>query len=93
MQTLVDHLLVDLPSVDRMQDNGLLLAHRAFWGMPQGSAALSQATHPHATITELIYVPDNVADGNYLLNLQVAPLDADAAPSRPLLYPLTDINS
>jgi hypothetical protein len=25
-----------------------------------------------ATITEMIYVPDNVADGSYLLNLQIA---------------------
>jgi hypothetical protein len=27
-----------------------------------------------ATITEMIYVPDNVADGSYLLNLQIASL-------------------
>jgi len=83
----VNHLLVDLPSVDRMHDNGLLLAHRAFWGMPRGSAALSQATRSNATITELIQVPDEIMDGEYLLNLQVAPLLADAAPSRPVLYP------
>lgn len=87
----IDHLLVDMPSVDRMQDNGLLLAHRAFWGMPPDSTALSQAQRIHATITELIFVPDKVADGNYLLNLQVAPFEADAAPSRPLLYPLLDL--
>ena len=87
----IDHLLVDLPSVDRMIDNGQLLAHRAFWGMPRGSTTLSQSTRPHATITELIYVPDSVQDGDYLLNLQVAPLMSDAAPSRPVLYPV--INS
>ncbi|MES1196089.1 MAG: cyclase family protein, partial [Steroidobacter sp.] len=84
----VDHLLVDLPSVDRMNDNGLLLAHRAFWGMPRSSQKLSDVRRSQATITELIYVPDHVSDGNYLLNFQVAPLVADAAPSRPLLYPL-----
>ncbi len=87
----VDHLLVDLPSVDRMNDNGLLLAHRAFWGMPRDSTELSQARRSHATITELIYVPDQVQDGHYLLNLQVAPFMADAAPSRPLLYPILNI--
>jgi hypothetical protein len=27
-----------------------------------------------ATITEMIYVPDNVPDGSYLLNLQIASL-------------------
>ena len=84
----VEHLLVDLPSVDRMRDNGLLLAHRAFWDMPRGSTSLPEAKRSHATITELIYVPDDVPDGEYLLNLQVAPLEADAAPSRPVLYPL-----
>jgi len=84
----IDHLLTDLPSVDRMNDNGLLLAHRAFWGMPQGSTVLAQAKRSHATITEFIHVPIDVANGNYLLNLQVAPLNGDASPSRPLLYPL-----
>ncbi len=84
----VEHLLVDLPSVDRMRDNGLLLAHRAFWEMPRGSTLLPEAKRARATITELIYVPDDVPDGEYLLNLQVAPLEADAAPSRPVLYPL-----
>ncbi len=88
----VDHLLVDLPSVDRIQDNGLLLAHRAFWGMPHRSTTLSEATRSHATITELIHVPDEVPDGEYLLNLQVAPLMADAAPSRPLLYPFVNVD-
>ncbi|HBB80565.1 MAG TPA: metal-dependent hydrolase, partial [Cryomorphaceae bacterium] len=29
-----------------------------------------------------------VPDGVYLLNLQVAPLENDAAPSRPILYSL-----
>jgi kynurenine formamidase len=84
----VDHLLCDLPSVDRMNDNGLLLAHRAFWGMPRGSNTLRDVERKHATITELIHVPDDVADGNYLLNLHVAPLNADASPSRPVLYPI-----
>ena len=87
----VDHLLTDLPSVDRMNDNGLLLAHRAFWGMPRGSTILSDARRGQATITELIFVPDTVADGNYLLNLQVAPMITDAAPSRPLLYPIRKV--
>jgi kynurenine formamidase len=71
----VQHLLVDFPSVDKV-DDPKLTAHRIFW-----------AKDAHAkTITELIYVPDRVKDGAYLLNLQVAPFDADAAPSRPVLY-------
>jgi hypothetical protein len=43
------------------------------------------------TITELAFVPDDVKDGLYLLNLQVAPFDNDAAPSRPLLFRLEAI--
>jgi hypothetical protein len=49
------------------------------------------AAHPRysATITELIYVPDGVEDGLYLLNLQVPNLRTDAVPSRPVLYACT----
>ncbi|MGI9547279.1 MAG: cyclase family protein [Flavobacteriaceae bacterium] len=75
----IDHLLVDLPSVDKEQDNGALLAHRAFWNM-EGEIRL------HATITELIFVPNNIEDGTYILNLQTAPFENDASPSRPVLY-------
>jgi arylformamidase len=73
------HLLIDLPSVDRELDGGALAAHRAFWNYPA-------APRMEATITEFIYVPDSVRDGAYLLNLQVAPFENDAAPSRPVLY-------
>jgi kynurenine formamidase len=75
----VDHLLIDLPSVDREEDGGALAAHKAFWNYPD-------APRMHATITELIYVPDEIEDGTYLLNLQVAPIEHDASPSRPVLF-------
>ncbi len=84
----IEHLLVDVPSVDRMEDGGHLLAHRAFWGLPAGSTEAAQASRPQATITELIFVPTPVADGRYLLSLQLAPFVTDATPSRPLLYAL-----
>ncbi|CAN5127579.1 cyclase family protein [soil metagenome] len=83
----IDHLLVDLPSVDPYHD-GKLEAHRIFWGLPAGSRRASEAARASATITEMIFVPDEVADGHYLLNLQIAPFATDAAPSRPLLFPL-----
>ncbi len=76
----VDHLLLDLPSVDREVDGGILAAHRAFWNYPEDPRM-------EATITELVYVPSSVSDGLYRLNLQVAPLENDAAPSRPVLFP------
>jgi kynurenine formamidase len=87
----VDSLVVDLPSLDRADDGGRLTAHREFWGLPPGSADAAQATRGQALVTELAYVPDSVVDGLYLLDLQVPAFGADAAPSRPVLYPLLSI--
>lgn len=75
----IDHLLIDLPSVDREVDDGKLLAHRAFWEYPHN-------TQFQRSITEFIYVPNDVFDGTYLLNLQFAPFENDASPARPVLY-------
>lgn len=75
----IKHLLIDLPSVDKEKDEGKLLAHRAFWQYPHN-------TRMDATITELIYVPNTVLDGTYLLNLQIASFENDASPSKPVLY-------
>lgn len=84
----VEHLLVDMPSVDRLFDEGKLSAHHIFWGLPAGSHSIGQEPAPRKTITEMIYAPDAIIDGKYLLNLQIAPFMADAAPSRPVLYAL-----
>jgi hypothetical protein len=51
---------------------------------------LAAATRAAATVTELAYIPDSIADGAYLLELQVPALTGDAVPSRPLLYALTE---
>lgn len=75
----VKHLLIDLPSVDKEQDNGELLAHNAFWNT-------AGRTRMDATITEFIFVPNTVLDGTYFLNLQIAPFENDATPSKPILY-------
>lgn len=75
----VKHLLVDFPSVDREEDAGKLLAHKAFWNYPQ-------AIRQHCTITEMIYAEDSVADGWYLLNLQTASFENDASPSKPVIF-------
>jgi arylformamidase len=82
----IEHLLVDLPSIDRLFDEGRLSNHRVFWNVEQGKFETNENTRLGATITELIYVPDEVADGRYLLNLQIAPFASDAAPSRPILF-------
>ena len=75
----IKHLLIDLPSVDKEQDNGKLLAHKAFWNYPKN-------TRFGATITELIYVTNTIMDGAYFLNLQPASFSNDAAPCKPVLY-------
>ena len=75
----IKHLLIDLPSVDKEKDGGELKAHRAFWDV-RGNVRLD------ATITEMIYVPHNVPDGRYILNLQIASFENDATPSKPVLY-------
>ncbi len=84
----IEHLVVDLPSIDRSHDEGRLTAHRIFFGLPRGSTTLTQATRPRSTVTELAYIPDTTPDGVYLLELQVPALGGDAVPSRPLLYRL-----
>lgn len=84
----VTALVVDLPSLDR-GDDPELTTHRIFWGLPPGATSAAQATRRTATVTELAFIDDSIADGQYLLNLQVAPFVADAAPSRPILLPLT----
>ncbi|PWH82952.1 cyclase family protein [Brumimicrobium oceani] len=80
-QLNVKHLLIDLPSVDKESDNGELAFHHGFWEVPKNPRF-------DRTITEMIFVPEEVKDGEYLLNLQVAPFENDAAPSRPVLFKL-----
>lgn len=75
----IDHLLIDVPSVDKERDDGKLLAHKGFWNF-------DGQLRKNATITEFIYVDNTIKDGCYLLNLQVAPFENDASPSRPVLY-------
>jgi kynurenine formamidase len=86
----VRHLLVDLPSLDPLRDGGALAAHRVFWDMPPGSQAPPAGDARRRTVTELIYVPDDVPDGRYLLTIQLPRWVTDAAPSRPLLFFLDD---
>jgi kynurenine formamidase len=83
----IKHLLIDLPSVDKEHDEGKLLAHKAFWNVKDVNNLNSDA-RLDCTITEMIYVADEVQDGSYLLNLQIASFENDASPSKPLLYDL-----
>ncbi len=77
----IKHLLIDLPSVDAEEDGGKLAAHHAFWNYPH-------QPRMNATITEMVFVDDEIKDGIYLLNLQIASFESDASPSKPVLYEL-----
>ncbi|MFN4082771.1 MAG: cyclase family protein [Bacteroidia bacterium] len=77
------HLVIDLPSVDREEDDGKLLAHKAFWQYPNN-------IRKHATITEMAYIDNNIEDGLYVLQLMIAPFESDASPSKPILYKLIE---
>ncbi len=81
----IKHLLIDLPSVDKEQDEGKLLAHKAFWNVKNVRNVNDDARFD-CTITEMIYVEDAVIDGLYMLNLQIASFENDASPSKPILY-------
>lgn len=79
----IEHLLIDLPSVDREEDEGKLSAHKAFWNYPK-------TIDTNKTITEMIYVNNSVSDGLYLLNIQIVSFELDASPSKPVLYKLIE---
>lgn len=75
----VKHILIDTPSVDKEEDGGALISHHIFWNYPENP-------NLERTITELIFVDDYITDGEYFLNLQIAPFENDASPSKPILY-------
>jgi kynurenine formamidase len=80
----INHLLIDLPSVDKEKDGGELAFHHAFWEVPH-------VNRTERTITELIFVDEQIQDGEYILELQVAPFENDASPSRPVLYKINQV--
>ncbi len=82
----INHLIVDLPSIDKEEDGGELLAHHAFW-------IEGEKIHDDRTITEMVFVPDSIKDGNYFLNIQITSMILDASPSKLLLYELIKIET
>ena len=81
----IQHLLIDLPSVDREEDEGKLLAHKAFWNV-KNVDKLNKDARLNCTISEMIFVEDTILDGSYILNLQIASFENDASPSKPILF-------
>ena len=72
-QLRVKHLLVDLPSIDKADDGGVLGNHRLFFSKGD-------------TISEMLYIPDNILDGFGFLQIQIPNWSLDSAPSRPIFF-------
>ncbi len=87
----VDHLLLDLPSVDRLDDDGHLTSHHIFWNVPELESVATTESWIQKTITEMVVVKKSIEDGLYLLNLQCAPFVSDASPSRAVIYPAKSV--
>lgn len=87
----ITHLLVDIPSVDRANDEGKMSCHHIYWEVEMGTKNINEKNFSKKTITEMIYIPDLVSDGNYLLNIQIPSFVTDAAPSRPLLFKILEL--
>jgi len=71
----IKHLLVDIPSIDKANDNGLLGNHHSFFIKGK-------------TISELLYIPNSLKDSFGFLQIQIPNWHLDAAPSRPIFYPI-----
>jgi arylformamidase len=89
------HLVVTLPSLDRLEDAGMLTAHRIFFGLPPRSQqarlpVVRDAQRPRATVTELAHIPPDLLPGSGFLQIQAPALQGDAVPSRPLWFPLAE---
>ena len=79
----INHVLTDLPSVDREEDGGALAGHKVFFGYPEG-------IHLNKTITELLFVPPSIETGKYLLSINYAAMETDAVPASIKIYPIFD---
>jgi len=82
----VEHLVVDVPSIDRLFDDGLMTCHHLFWQVTEGSHQVSQNSLSGKTITEMAFIADDIADNFYFINIQTPAFLNDAAPSRPVLF-------
>jgi len=87
----VKNIIVDFPSIDRMNDDGTLSNHRLFWELPPAGKELKENSNIQRTVTEMAYIKDHIKDGNYLINIQFPAWKTDAIPSKPSLYPLKKI--
>lgn len=84
----INHLILDVPSLDRTFDEGMLTSHHIFWNVEANSNELSANSFTHKTITEMAYIDSEIADGDYISNIQITAFLSDASPSRIIIYPI-----
>jgi len=76
----IKHLVIDLPSIDKIDDGGLLGNHRIFWDLEKEGN--------NNTITEFALIDNSITDDFYLLSINILNINLDASPSRPIIYPI-----
>ena len=72
------HIVTDLPSIDKESDGGKLLSHKTWF---------KDVDFNHNTITELVFIDNEVKDGLFVVNIQMPKIETDAVPSNIILYP------
>ena len=60
------HLITDLPSLDREDDGGGVPNHRAWWGLAAGASKSSEARFAQRTVTEMAFIAPDHPDGPWL---------------------------
>ncbi len=76
-----NHLIVDLPSIDKESDEGKLAAHKQ-WFFDDG------VVNSDRLITEFVFVNNSIVDGIYVAQIQLPKIETDALPSKVLIYPI-----
>jgi len=82
----VEHVILDIPSLDRLHDDGLLTCHHLFWQVEEGKHQANDCSLVNKTITEMAFIDSQIIDGFYFCNIQIPRFITDAAPSNPVLY-------
>jgi kynurenine formamidase len=85
----IDCLLLDLPSIDPESDGGKLLAHRAFFGLPE--TGVHAQDREKRALVELAWFA-NLEEGYYYASITPPPFQANAVTTGIVFHPLTTID-
>ncbi len=85
-QTHIQHLIVDLPSIDKAHDEGKLSNHHIWWQVNPQSKVLQETSRSDRTVSEWVFYPRNCKDGKYFVIYQAPLWGLDAVPTSIWLY-------